>query len=186
MLASKAKAVLVLLGSLLVASLISAAGDGRVACVEPSPNTLDGGPLPIWATGDFSFHGTDVYNLRIVSDGGFLLAHSGGDVASCLQGGSAEVVQGQVRLSWLRGDFNSERDSVTVIKTDDDRIFVGGDGRKYFGGAIGSRSCAWIEYEKGSRCGVDVGGCGGYGKAVSCSFEQAAAHCPRPTGDAGP
>lgn len=87
---------------------------------------------------------------------------------------TATFEDGRVQLS-REGGPNSD-----LVKTESGRFFVGPAGAT-------DMSCGWEEYQPTALCGREVGGCGGFGSAVSCSWKELAGNrCDVEPNDGGP
>jgi hypothetical protein len=163
----------------LLAALLGVTGLGLVSLrcdvgaeVCHTPGALDtatnagAAELPSWAIGDFAYHHTDIFVWHIEADGTFYQLSSLGDANGC-GSGWATWEEGRVRLRYGDGPAAPEESLATTV-----------DGRFWLDfGAASTRECRWEELEPTALCGRDPGGCGGWGEAVACSWEEASQCC---------
>lgn len=118
------------------------------------------GPLPGWAIGDFAVHDIDIHNFRILDSGEVQQGLLGGDYGGCSTMRAARVGDRVVLHSRLRPN---EPDAVLAV---DD------GGTVFLHWAQRDADCEWVRLQRGTLCGVDVGGCGGFGDSEPCDWSR--------------
>jgi hypothetical protein len=134
--------------------------EGPVDDIDPASDTATG-QLPEWAVGSFGRHQVDITNLKIEASGVAYRIFDGGDYGGGCQLLAATFSDGRVHLT---EDGNPYED---LVKTTTGHFYLGGP-------STTDMKCGWTEYQATTLCGRDVGGCGGYGSAVPCSWEEVA------------